>query len=234
MSASHEPESWVQRLALGHPGTAQEVILDELRTVILSGDAPPGTAIHVDDVAEQFVVSRIPVREALKTLIGEGLVEHQPRAGYLVGRLTTDELAELYLVRGVLEAAALTAAVAHAGADDDAAAGSAYDALGAAIAAADSRGHHRESRRFHLALTTPCGMHRLLRMFEWAWNLTEPVQPMSHVTSEMTRALHGDHRVMLDAFVARDPARLVATSARHYQRLQEVVAVLPRDVDPRT
>src|SRR6478672_12736499 len=89
-------------------GSGQQVILDELRRVILDGDAPPGTVIPVDEVAELFGVSRIPVRESLKTLIGEGLVDHLPRAGYTVARLTLAELSELYIVRGVLERAALT------------------------------------------------------------------------------------------------------------------------------
>ena len=69
-------------------GSGQQVILDELRRVILDGDAPPGTVIPVDEVAELFGVSRIPVRESLKTLIGEGLVEHRPRSGYTVAQLT--------------------------------------------------------------------------------------------------------------------------------------------------
>ncbi len=61
-----------------------EVVLDESRTVILAGHAPPGVVINVDDVAGRFAVNRIPVREALKTLVGEGLVDHRPRAGYVV------------------------------------------------------------------------------------------------------------------------------------------------------
>lgn len=89
-------------------GCGQQVILDELRRVILDGDAPPGTAIPVDEVAELFGVSRIPVRESLKTLIGEGLVEHRPRSGYTVAQLTLSELHEIYVLRGVLEQATPT------------------------------------------------------------------------------------------------------------------------------
>lgn len=62
-------------------GSGQQVILGHLRRVILDGDVLPGTAIPVDEVAELFGNSRIPVREALKTLVGEGLVDHKPRSG---------------------------------------------------------------------------------------------------------------------------------------------------------
>jgi len=47
--------------------------------VILAGEAAPGTFIPLDAVAQFFAVSVIPVRESLKTLIGEGLVDHVPR-----------------------------------------------------------------------------------------------------------------------------------------------------------
>src|SRR6476620_2205594 len=145
-------------------GSGQPVILDELRRVILDGDAPPGTVIPVDEVAELFGVSRIPVREVLKTLVGEGLVDHRPRSGYTVAQLTLAELHEIYVLRGVLEQAAVKAAVLAASVDDDHAVQEAYDALGLAQAGADHRGYHRESRRFHLALLAPARTQRLLRM----------------------------------------------------------------------
>src|SRR6476620_692925 len=110
-------------------GSGQQVILDELRRVILDGDAPPGTVIPVDEVAELFGVSRIPVRESLKTLIGEGLVDHRPRSGYTVAQLTLAELSEIYLLRGVLEQAAMTSAVGAATASDDRQVQWAYDDL---------------------------------------------------------------------------------------------------------
>jgi DNA-binding GntR family transcriptional regulator len=223
------PPPWLQRLAVQPAGTAQQDILEELRSVILAGHAPPGAPINVDDVADRFVVSRIPVREALKTLIGEGLVEHEPRAGYQVAQLTRTELAELYVVREALEVAALTAAVAKASAAHDTAAQAAYAALSTAIASGDTRGHHRESRRFHFVLAGACGMQRLLRMLESAWNLTEPLQPMSHASHETTGHLQDDHRAMLAAFEARDVARLLAASAAHYRKLQDMIQQLPVD-----
>lgn len=210
-------------------GSGQEVILDELRRVILDGDAPPGTAIPVDEVAELFGVSRIPVRESLKTLIGEGLVEHRPRYGYTVAQLTLAELHEIYVLRGVLEQAALAAAVLAATAADYVTVRQAYDVLCAAQLASDHRGYHRESRRFHLALLAPARTQRLLRMLESAWNLTEPVRPMARIPSTERAALHDEHRDMLDAFVTRDELRLLAVSAEHHRHLEESIAALPQD-----
>lgn len=207
--------------------TSQAAILAELRRCLLDGGVPPGTPIPPDEVAAVFGVSRIPVREALKTLIGEGLVEHRPNAGYTVAKLTTAELRELYLVREVLETAALKTAVGAATAEDHAGARAAHQALEDAITAGDVRGYHRESRRFHFALVRPCGMHRLLAMFESAWNVTEPVQPMAHLSAADRATLHRDHGEMLAAFEERDVATLLRVAGEHHGRLENSIATLP-------
>ena len=210
-------------------GSGQQVILDELRRVILDGDAPPGTVIPVDEVAELFGVSRIPVRESLKTLTGEGLVQHRPRSGYTVAQLTLAELHEIYVLRGVLEQAALASAVPAATTADDRLVQQAYDDLCAAQLTHDHRGYHRESRRFHLALLAPARSRRLMRMLESAWNLTEPVRPMAQIPNTDRAALHEEHRDMLDAFVGRDSERLLAVSALHHRHLEDSIAALPQD-----
>lgn len=210
-----------------HPGLSQQAILDEIRRAILSGDVPPGSPIPVDETAEVFGVSRIPIRETLKTLIGEGLVEHQPRAGYTVASLTVEEFREIYVVRGVLEMAALTAAAGNAKPEDDSRAALALQALDHAMAENDYQAYQRESRQFHFALVSPSRMPRLLHMIELVWNLTEPIQPMKHITDEHRKELHMQHGDMLEAFIARDSARLLAVSRSHLDNLEAVVAELP-------
>ena len=143
--------------------------------------------------------------------------------------LTREELAELYVVRASLEHAAITAAVSRATDADVGTAAAALRELEAATARGGSADHHRWSRRFHLALLAPCQMHRLLRMLEGAWNVTEPGRPMSHASPEATAALAADHVGMLDAFAARDTAALVELTDVHYRRLHRIVADLPAD-----
>jgi DNA-binding GntR family transcriptional regulator len=218
---------WTVTLDSDGPGAGQGTILDEVRRVILDGDAPPGTRIAVDDVAEFFGVSRIPVREALKTLIAEGLVSQRPRSDYIVAQLARSELEEFYTVRGVLELATLGPAVAAATAEDDTVAVDAYEALARAVRDGDVRGHHRESRRFHFALLNPSGMGRMLHMLDAAWNMTEPVQPMSFAGPLQGEQFHGDHRCMLDAFIARDAQTLIESAREHHAHLQAMIAALP-------
>jgi DNA-binding GntR family transcriptional regulator len=130
----------------------------------------------------------------------------------------------------VLETAALTAAVSVADGEDHAHAREAHRALEDAIMAGDVRGYHRESRRFHFALVRPCGMHRLLAMFESAWNITEPVQPMAHLSDVGRAVLHRDHGEMLAAFEERDAAALLRVAGEHHRRLAASIATLPGNI----
>jgi DNA-binding GntR family transcriptional regulator len=199
-------------------------VLSELRRVIASGAVPPGSPIPLDDVAAFFGVSLIPVREALKTLLGEGLLEHQPRLGYTVTALSQAELDELYVVRGALEAAALEEAVRQSGRADHERATAIHSALEQAVASDDAAAFQRASREFHEALLAPCRMPRLLHMLDIAWNLTEPVQTMMRTTEDDRTGMREDHRLMLDAFVARDAEALKAVAEAHHDRLTACIA----------
>ena len=201
-------------------------VLTELRRVIASGAVPPGSPIPLDDVAAFFGVSLIPVREALKTLLGEGLLEHQPRLGYTVTALSPAELDELYVVRGALEAAALDAAALQSTPTDHARATAIHEALVVAVAARDASGFQRASREFHEALLAPCRMPRLLHMLDIAWNLTEPVQRMMRTTEQDRAGMREDHQQMLDAFIARDAETLKAVAEAHHDRLTACISRL--------
>lgn len=226
---SRRRSALVGRLVVDQPGRPQQAILDELRRVILDGAMPPGTLIPLAEVAELFGVSQIPVRESLKTLIGEGLVSHRSNAGYAVAQLTPQELREMYIVRETLESASLSVAIANATDEDRAAIVAANDVLQQAVRDDDPAAYHRQSRTFHLALARPSRMHRLLHMLESAWNVTEPVQSMVHVGPADRAALHADHCQMVSAFLAGDVEGLLSASELHAQRLNAVIATLPTD-----
>lgn len=224
---SRRRSALLDKLVVEKPGRPQHAILDELRRVILYCAVPPGSPIPLAEVADLFGVSQIPVREALKTLIGEGLVSHRSNAGYAVAQLTRQELREMYIVRETLESASLAAAIANATDADRAAVTAANDVLHDALRADDPAAYHRRSREFHLALARPSRMYRLLHMLESAWNVTEPVQSMVHVLAADRADLHADHCQMVRAFLAGDVEELLTASETHSQRLNALIATLP-------
>lgn len=96
---------------LGAAPTASDVIARHIRAAIMSGALDEGAPIRQDEVAKQFNVSKIPVREALKQLEAEGFVTFQRNKGVVVASLTGPEIAEIFEVRAILESNALRRAV---------------------------------------------------------------------------------------------------------------------------
>ena len=155
------------------PQTMQEAVLRELRRRINDGELPPGTVIRVDAVAAALGVSRIPVREALMILEGEGLVTHRPHVGFAVPSLTAEELEEIYYLRALLEDEALRRAVANATDADRAAAHEACAAAEDALARGQVNAFSDNGRRFHAVGLASCRMPRLLRLLDGLWDATE-------------------------------------------------------------
>lgn len=87
---------------------------DRLLCEIEEGGLPPGTRLREAELAERLAISRTPVREALKRLELQGLVAHEPHHGAVVASLEYGQVAELYLLREVLEGTAARLAAQHA------------------------------------------------------------------------------------------------------------------------
>jgi len=96
---------------LGVAPSASEVISKYLRESIISGQFAEDEPIRQDDIARVFNVSKIPVREALKRLEAEGLVQFQRNKGAVVTRISEPELAQIFEVRVLLEVQAIRLAV---------------------------------------------------------------------------------------------------------------------------
>jgi len=95
------------------PVIANESIADSLRADILRGNLKSGQALKQDEIAAQFGISKIPVREALIQLKAEGLVNFYPNRGAFVSELSAVEADEIYVMRIALETAVLARAIPH-------------------------------------------------------------------------------------------------------------------------
>lgn len=98
--------------------TLPSMLFDNLEEAIITGALEPGGRIHADDLAAHYGVSRIPVREALRSLHEAGWVDIKPRYGVRIRERSETELTELFELRAVVEAqVARWAAERHAPAD---------------------------------------------------------------------------------------------------------------------
>ena len=93
--------------AFERPPTSQEAVLAALRQAIVRGELRPGEQVRQEALADRFGVSRVPLREALKILEGEGSVRYVPHRGYFVAELSLSDLLEVYRIRQLLEAEAV-------------------------------------------------------------------------------------------------------------------------------
>ncbi|SDT26077.1 GntR family transcriptional regulator [Pseudomonas fuscovaginae UPB0736] len=96
---------------LGNAPSTSEIITRYLRDAIIAGSFAEDEPIRQDEIARQFNVSKIPVREALKRLEAEGLVMFQRNRGAMVTRLSELELAQMFEVRMLLEDKVLRLAI---------------------------------------------------------------------------------------------------------------------------
>lgn len=110
-------EPWVTK-ARQRYRTAEDMVIGVLREAIATGVFSPGERLPQDQLAEVLMVSRMPIRAALRQLDSEGLVVYIPHRGAKVRELSPSELRELYELRVVVECFALRRSVLAATAAD--------------------------------------------------------------------------------------------------------------------
>lgn len=194
--------------------TAQDRAAAALRTAILEGELEPGDRVNQEAWAERAGVSLIPIREALRALAGEGLVEYRPRRGYAVTQLDVGELEEVYRLRRTLETEALRRGVPRAMAADVAALRRAADAC----RNGDPAERLAANRRFHDLLHELAGSRPLTRLIHLLWDSTEAYRALYYALPGEAEEADRAHREIVSAVAARDAKRTVALQDAHRER----------------
>lgn len=107
----------VGRIPLEH-GTSVLFAMTTLRDAIVSGVYPPGSRVIEAEVANRLQMSRTPVREAIRRLAGEGIIEHHPNRGAVVPAWDLDAIKEVFDLRELLEVHAIRLAARRARPED--------------------------------------------------------------------------------------------------------------------
>ncbi|MFC5848018.1 GntR family transcriptional regulator [Deinococcus petrolearius] len=199
-----------------------DVVRDQLRRAILTGELAPGARLSVPELARQLGVSRSPVREAVLLLVGEGLAVEHTRRGVEVARLELGDLLELYEVRSYLDGLAARLAAQRMSAPNLAALRGVLDAQGAA-AVADVRGFRELDARFHSIIVECCGNTRLIKhaaMISREMRLAGPL--LLNATTHL-RQSHGEHREIERALRQRDGPAAEDAMRAHLRRVAQAV-----------
>lgn len=172
-----------------------QIIAARLREGVFDGTYPPGSRLNIADLAAQFSVSAVPVREALRNLETEGLVAFRLNKGATVRELSAAEVRELYMIRCPLETLATVAAAHHA---DDGKLDELTGMLAAMDAVTGTERWHALHGGFHERLYQLADMPRLFQVIT---------------------VLRGQMRPYSKTYL-NDPVHVSQAEAEHYQLLR--------------
>lgn len=222
MRASSAQQSSTQRGVAVDPRNSVDTCLVEVRRRIRVGLLQPGQQLRQDALAAELRVSRTPLRQALNALVAEGLVSHSPNVGYFVVRLSSAELAEVYLVREVLERRLYETL------DFDELDLPLVRELAAQVEDAMRQGDVHETTRlnrdFHFAIFAASPLAIVRRFVAGAWSMSEGYRAIYVVDPAARDRVADEHRKLLDALSAGDRQVVIAVADGHRARSRDVVS----------
>ena len=224
--------------------TRRQEAADAIRSAIISGELQPGQRLREVALAGELGVSRPTLREALRTLVQEGLCEQEPHRGFAVASLDAEAIRDLTDTRLVLDRMAIDGIWASPdgveiggsagppGADGVEIGGMALveQAWSAYVQAdPDAVSQHLAHLALHRALWQASGNSMLMRLWPVAESMSTLVLAQDQAVRrdpERARAVHG---ALIDAIRSRDPEALEAALAEHTSRSAEEFLALRGD-----
>lgn len=192
--------------------TATEFVEGTLREGILSGALPGGTPLRQEEIAAAFGVSRQPVREALRQLESQALIDFYPHRGAVVTAISAADAADHYAIRAALEPAALRLSLPALDAADLA---RARDLVAAMDAESDQRHLGDLNRRFHMTLYAKAGRPRLLALVDQHLAGADRYLRFHLAALGRSHLSQNEHRALVEACRRRAADRAVAILTRH-------------------
>jgi DNA-binding GntR family transcriptional regulator len=206
--------------------TAPNVIAKEIRQAIIRGEIPSGKPLRQTEIAERFGVSRIPVREALSQLEGEGWVSSIPHRGVIVTGISAADLRDVCDIRVELESRATRCAMPNL---TDEVIERADEILRQMDTDSTLEGWNDGNFQFHLTLYEPCGRPRLLALIRNMHHLMNRYLVLENAVQQHRPQGQAEHQAILHAFRTRDTEGAVALVRDHIDGVvHELAGFLPK------
>ncbi|WEZ88821.1 GntR family transcriptional regulator [Pseudomonas sp. NyZ480] len=199
---------------------ARSMIEERLRSAILDGRLPPGTALRQQELATLFGVSRMPVREALRQLEAQSLLKVEMHKGAVVAPLIGEDAVDTYELRVLLESEALRQSIPLLNADDIAQARGYIQQL-------ESETSHAEigrlNRLLHMALYNKAPNQKLLRLIENELNEEERFLRFHLSSMGLGKLTQDDHNALVDAASDKLVDEAVTVLEKHLNTAARVI-----------
>ncbi len=200
--------------------TTADGLASILREMINTGSLPDGTRLVERELASQFDVSRIPLREALQQLEREGLVRIYKNRGAVVSQLTGDDIEEIYHLRAILEGDVAWQAAQNIDDETLARAELIHHLLGSATTPQKQGALNRE---FHDILYSCCKNTRQIRLINELCNQIERYENLQRNLLADTHKFQLEHEEILQAFREKDADQARQATISHLTSAKRVV-----------
>lgn len=197
---------------------------ESIRRDIIAAKLRPGEKLRIAQLREQYGVGASPLREALSRLVSEGLVTAEGQRGFWVPPVSIEEYEDIVETRIVLETVALRASIEHGDEAWEAQIAGAYHNLNRTESRfpdpseAEFAEWWNRNRIFHDALLDACPLKMLLRFHGVVFDLQNRYHRYSIRGRDLSSDLFEDHRLIMEATLARDADRAVDLTVEHIRR----------------
>ena len=197
--------------------TKSDLARGHVQELILSGTLRPGTRLTTRQLSEALGMSETPIREAIRLLAAEGWLTLSPHQGVVVASIDTGQIAEIYAIRGALEALAVRRGAAlYSVAQLEALDRNLHEA-DSAVQQRDVTAYARLNREFHALLSDTPNTQWTLRLLDNLWAQTAAAGRGFEAVPERIVASLGEHRAIRAAIAGGDP-ELAATLLIEHER----------------
>ena len=203
--------------------TLHDAVLNQLRDMIIEGALPPGSRINEGQVGAALGVSRTPLREAIKTLASEGLVEIMPAKGAVVRRFSETDIREILEVLKALEQAAARFVCSRGAEADIAAILALHEQMMLLYAARNRLAYFKLNQSIHSSIVRAAGNAVLAQTHEQLQARIKRIRFIGNETPDRWAAAVAEHEEMNDALCVRDGERLAEVLGRHLDKTVERV-----------
>jgi DNA-binding GntR family transcriptional regulator len=219
--AVSQPDEGLPALRDVRRRTAHEQVVEQLRGAILGGTLPPGTPLVLSDLSARLRVSRTPIREAIRDLTTEGLVDFDSYRSSVVHTPTLAEAQEIYELRLVLEPIAVRRSIEHITDDDLARAREIHEQM---LETEDLGTWVPLNRDFHAALLSPAASPRLLSILG-SLRDAAAIQVALSLRAQVSQLANsnGEHALILEAYARRDADEAAGLACRHLRSTLDII-----------
>ncbi len=205
------------------PVSLHHELVERLRELIVESTLEPGARVPERELCERFAVSRTPLREALKVLASEGLLELLPHRGAQVTRLTAADLDEMFPVMGALEALAGELACARITEAEMAEVRALHYQMVLHATRGELPEYFRLNQRIHEAIMAAARNPTLARLYRGLAGRVRRARYLANMSKARWSQAVAEHEAILAALERRDGAALGRVLKAHLQNKCETV-----------